>query len=72
MLIYRSVGASAIAAIMAAHRQPVRNHRNSGVCSAPHEIDEQAAAIPDHRQYWSGGSGENGEPASASSDRGAR
>ena len=51
MLIYRSVGASAIAAIMAAHRQPARKHRDSGVCrgSIDTGINWQATGRPDSR-----------------------
>ncbi|GEM_PF-4947133 len=45
MLIYRSVGVTMIAAIMAAHRQPSRTRRATNVCRDPGTIDGRAAAI---------------------------
>jgi hypothetical protein len=74
MLIYRSVGASAIATIMAAHRQPARNRRDNGVGprSIETEINSHATGLPDSQTFRPGPAEEDAQSTPTPPGRGGR
>ena len=67
MLIYRSVGASGIAALMAAHRQPNRTRLPADIRPDPDPCDARSAPIDEHRRSRPGSARINPDPASAAS-----
>ncbi len=69
MLIYRSVGVTMIAAIMAAHRQPCRTRRATDVCRDPGAIDGRAAAISERPVPRPDGQVADADPPPAATDR---
>ena len=67
MLIYRSVGASGIAAIMAAYRQPNRTRQTADIRPDPDPCDARSAPIDEHRRSQRGSARIDSDPPSAAS-----